>query len=315
VSKSISSALLAHKSSSSSTLCFLLLIGPLPDASYLGLTSLDIDVTYNPHDYDSSQPNVTQKFYAHTGTQLSTLASANDLSVDNGEAQTLIYEYPSQGITQEMIDSGKLNGVAFVIYQVNYKDLSPTMGHEIMGSGPIGEVKQQRGGLITFECRSWSQYLKQNSVCELDSLTCRVKKFGSQPGEERYPCNKDISSLWVHSQVVTNVGGETVREFTASALAQGDDYFAPGLVLWLTGDNADQDQEVETFASGGIIALQFITRYPIQIGDTFDIRPDCTREKDGNNGCIFHDNFQWFRGEPLIPVADTIALTIPGAAA
>jgi hypothetical protein len=209
------------------------------------------------------------------------------------------------------------------VYQVNYKDLSPTMGHEIMAGGPIGEVRQQLGGLITFECRSWTQYLKQNSVCELDSLTCRAKRFGSQPGDERFPCLKDISSLWVHSQVVTGVGTETVREFTASGLGQADDYFAPGLVLWLTGDNSGQSKEVETFASGGIIELQFITRFPIQAGDTFDIRPDCTREFGRvlptdpikNNSCLFHGNHPNFRGEPFIPVSSTVALTIPGAAA
>lgn len=314
MSKSISPALLAHKSSSASTLCLLQLIGPLPDASYVGLTDHDKDVVYNPSTFDASQPDVDQTFFAHTGTQLSTLSSANDLSVDNGESQTLVEVFPAQGITIAMVDSGKLDGVPYVVYLINYKDL--TMGHEIMASGPIGEVRVQRGGLITFENRSWSQFLKQNSVCELDSLSCRVKKFGSQIGDERFPCGYDLSAEVVSPVAVTSVGAETVREFTCSALSQADDFFAPGLWVWTSGDNVGTSQEIETFTAGGVIALQFITRNPIQVGDMGHPRRDCTRQFVGHNGCEeFFDDLRGahFRGEPFIPVSDTIALSVPGA--
>ncbi len=312
MSKTISIELLDHKRQPATTLCFLNKIGPLPDGSFICLTSLDKNVEYD----DDTDTSGSRTYYAHTGIEISNLSSVNDLSVDNGEAKSLVPVYPGQGITVAQVDSGSLDGVEYVLYEVNYKD--GTMGHEIMGGGLIGEVRIARGDLLTFEMRSWSQLLKQNSVCELDSLTCRVKKFGSQIGDERFPCEYDVSVEWIYDQVVTGVGTETVREFAASALAQADDYFAPGLVTWVLGDNAGTSQEIETFTTGGNIVLQFIARHPIQNGDTFNIRRDCSRLFNGHNSCEtfwVDDRGLHFRGEPFIPVSDTVGLSIPFAAA
>lgn len=310
MSKSISIALQNYLGQQATRLCMLEKIGPLPDASFIHITSLDRDVEYDDGDGLAT-------YYASTGAQVSNLAASNDLSVDNGETNTLVPIYPvTEGITEAMVDNGDLDGVPYVIYKVNYNDLS--MGHEVMASGQIGEVRVLDGGLITFENRSWSQLLKQNSVCEVDSLTCRVKRFGSQPGEERFPCNYDLTGEWVNGVTVTGIGSESVREFSADALTQPDDYFAPGLVLWLTGDNAGRSLEVEGYQSdsnGADITLLITTRYPIQVGDTFDIRRDCTRKWSGHNSCETYNNRLWFRGEPFIPIAETVGLLVPGAAA
>lgn len=309
--KSISASLLAHKSSPGSTLCYLLHIGPLSDGTYIGVTSLDQNVTYNPHDYDTTAPNVSQVFYSSAGIDVSNLAAANDLTVNNGEGTTLGALYPAQGVSEDDVKAGALDGVTFTIYLVNYRDL--TMGHEILSSGPIGECRIMRGGAIIIELRSWSDLLRQNSVCELDSLTCRVKHFGSQVGEERFPCMYDLTSEWVTGVAVTALGSEHTREFVASSLAQAADYFAPGVVRWVTGNNAGRTQEIDTFDTGGAIALQFSAREDIQIGDTFDIRRDCSREWSGHNSCDTFNNRAYFRGEPFIPVAAQASLTVPGA--
>lgn len=302
--KAIDSVLLAHKAQPVTTLCNVMKVGPLPGGAYIAITSLDRDVTY-----DDGTGALTYR--ASTGMQLSTLSSTNDLSVDNAETQTLSPVYPVTGITVAMVDNGDLDGAIMSAYQINYED--PTAGrHEILFSGPIGEVRIVEGGLVTFENRSWSQLMKQNSVVELDSLTCRVKRFGSQPGEERFPCMFDASAEWV-AGTVTAVGTETVREFTDSALLQAADFFAPGMVRWLTGDNAGQNLEIEAFDSGAV-SLQHIARHPITSGDTFEIRRDCTRKWSGNNSCETYSNRPFFRGEPFIPVGDTISLSVPGAA-
>lgn len=312
--KSIPLALLDHLAQPVTSTCYLQKIGPIgADGSfpgtYLALTSLDRDVVYDDGDGERT-------YYAASGMQASTLAASNDLAVDNGETQTLVPVFPAQGITVDMVDNGALDGVEFITYKVNFLDTS--MGHEVMASGVIGEVRIVEGGLITFENRSWSQLLQQNSVCEVDSLTCRVKHFGSQPGEERFPCMYDVTPEWVHGVVVTDVGIESVREFSADALDYPDAYFAPGLVLWITGDNAGMSREVERFdadSAGADIALLFTTRNPIQVGDTFDIRRDCTRQWSGHNSCETYSNRPWFRGEPFIPISDTVGLLVPGASA
>lgn len=306
--KSISVALQNHYALPVTTTCYLQKIGSLPGGGFLAMTSLDRDVTYD--DGSGDGPLV---YRASTGMQLSNLSGSNALTVDNGESQTLVPIYPVEGITVAMVDNGELDGIEYVVYKVNFADLS--MGHEVMANGQIGNVRILPGGLITFGNRSWSQLLQQNSVCECDSLTCRVKHFGSQPGEERQPCMYDLSlEVWPEA-TVTSVGTEDVREFTASALGQAQDYFAPGKVLWTEGANAGMSREVEAFDAGGVFTLLFTTRNPIQIGDKFIPQRECSRKWEGHNSCETYNNREWYRGEPFIPISDTVGLLVPGAAA
>jgi uncharacterized phage protein (TIGR02218 family) len=314
MTKVISLALATHKALTSTTLTDLLLIGPLDDGTYRGLTLLDADLAY-----DDGNGSVTYK--ARTGVEVSTLQSSADLGVDNAEANTLLAlgAFPIEGFTQAQIDSGALDTAPFVVYRVNYRDL--TMGHEIIAGGTIGEVRQKVGGLVVLELRSLSQQLKQ-SVVELDSKSCRAR-FGSQPigtgggvVEERFPCGFDVSTLWV-SGAVEAVGDEGDLEFADTSLGQGVDHFAPGVVEWLTGANAGQKTEVDSFSEGTFV-LQFPTVNPIQLGDTFRARPDCTKQWfDGHNSCSTFWGSQkalHFRGEPHIPTGDSAQLNTPGAA-
>lgn len=307
--KSIPIELAEHKALPATTLCLLQKVGPLRDGSFIAMTSLDRDVTYDADDGDGP---ITYR--ASTGVEVSNLSATSSLTVDNGESKTLVPIYPVEGITEAMVDNGELDGVEYSILQVNYMDLAAGR-HEAIANGPIGEVRVLPGGLITFENRSWSQLLQQNSVCEVDSLTCRVKRFGSQPGDERFPCMYDLSAEVWPVAAVTSVGAEDVREFTASTVTQAQDYFAPGRVLWVTGANAGTTREVEAFDEGGGFTLLFTTRNPIAVGDTFIPQRECSRQWEGHNSCETYGNRPWFRGEPKIPVADTVGLLIPGAGA
>ncbi|MGH8083877.1 MAG: DUF2163 domain-containing protein [Lysobacter sp.] len=319
--KNIPIELLEHKQSGITTLCFIEKIGPLPDGSYFGLTSGNRDLVF-----DDGRGGGSITYHAATGMQPSAMAAGADLSVDNSETQTLMPVYPLDvGITQAMVDNGDLDGVQWWIYQVNYEDL--TQGAEVFGSGVIGEVRITPGGLVTFENRSWSQLLKQNSVVELDSLTCRAR-FGSQPVgtgggafEQRFPCRFNLDAEWVDF-TVSALGAEVVRQFYSDDLVEDVDYYAPGLIEWTTGANAGQQHEVSGYLgpvvdppAGGAVELQFTTRNPISIGDTGRIRRDCTKRWSGHNSCETYANRQWFRGEPFIPTSDVTGLTIPGAAA
>lgn len=297
--KTIPIALLDHYAQPATTKTDLLRIGPFPDASYRGLTLLDDNIKYSGLTY-----------YARTGVQLSAFQSDNSLGVDNAEAQTLspIGMFPLEGITKAQIDAGELDKVEFVIYRVNYRDLS--MGHEIVASGTIGEIRMKAGGLNVFELRSLSNQLKQ-TVGEVDSVNCRAR-FGSQSGEERFPCGFDLTDEWIDG-VVTAIE-ESDRVFS-SDLTEADDYFAPGVVRWLTGNNAGQEMEVEGYTVGDV-TLQFPTGNDILLGDTFAIRRDCTRRVDGHNSCRTFFDSEWvnhFRGEPHIPVGDSARLLSPGA--
>ena len=313
--KQTNATLQAHKGQSSTTLTDLLLVDP--DGARQGYTLLDTDVVY-----DDGNGAVT--FKARTGFESSAMQASSDLGVDNAEATTLmpIAGFLSEGFTQAQVDAGELDKTPFVVYQVNYKDLTPS-SHEIMHGGTVGEQVTKFGQFTVLELRSLAQQAKQ-TIGELDSLTCRAK-FGSMPigtgggvVEERFPCGFDISGLWV-TGTVEAIGVETDREFTdATALTQAVNYFAPGVCEWLTGSNAGQKCEVESFALGGAVSLQFPTVNPILLGDTYRIRPDCTKRKTGHNSCKdtfwLTDWFNHFRGEPAIPVAEAAKLLSPGAA-
>jgi uncharacterized phage protein (TIGR02218 family) len=310
MSKTIPAALVTHKAKSSTTLTDLLRVGPLDDGTYRGFTLLDADVTYG---------GLTYK--ARTGMEMSALQSSADLGVDNAEANTLypVAGFELEGFTDTQIDAGALDKIAFVVYRVNYNSLGD--GHEVIAGGTIGEVRRKVGGLTVLELRSLSQQLKQ-SVGGVYSIPCSAT-FGSQPigtgggvVEERRPCGFDLSSLWVGMTVTAVDTDEPDLVFADSTLTQDDDYFAYGMATCTGGANLDISREIESYA-GGQIVLRFPFPHPIAIGDTFDIRPGCSKRHQGPNSCRAYWDTAWvnhYRGFPHMPVAEANRLLVPGAA-
>lgn len=234
--KTIPIALQAAKSSALFKPEELLRVGPLKDGTVYGFTSLDRDETY-----DDGNGAVTYR--AHTGFSGSAMTAAADLSVDNAEAETLFGTFTVPGVTQEQIDLGLFDNAPYVLYLVDYDNLAN--GHEVISSGTIGAQRTKHGMFAMLELRSTSQQAKQ-SIVDLTSLTCRCKKFGSQPGDERFPCGYDIDPEW-ENFTVSALGDEVTRQFNTSDLSQAQDFFAPGVVDWLTGANAGTQVEVESF--------------------------------------------------------------------
>lgn len=311
--KSIPIALQTHMQQYASTTTQLLRVGPLPDGTTRGFTLLDIDVVY-----DDGDGSIAYK--ASTGMQMSALVSSSDLSVDNAEAETLLPSagYEADGFTRQQVDAGVLDSTPFVVYRINYEDLTAG-SHEIVDGGTIGEVRRKVGGLAVLELRALTQRLMQ-SIVERDSKSCRAK-HGSQPigtgggaFEQRFPCGFDLSTAWVAGAVQV-VGAENDREFTDTGLTQAADYFVPGVLRWTAGNNVGQEMEIEAFASAAV-TLQFPTVNPILLGDEYEIRRDCTHEPSGHNSCRTFFDTAWvehFRGEPYIPTGDTGGINSPGA--
>lgn len=311
--RTISAELQAHLDSSATTTTVLIRFDPAtPGVPSFGATLLDRDVVY-----DDGNGELTYR--AALGMVLANVAASSGMDVDNTEAEHLLPEFDLD-ITEAAITAGAFDFAWFTVMLVNYEDL--TMGHLIMpsGHGQIGQIRVKDGLSWVPELNGLTKLLKQ-SIVEKDSLTCRAI-FGSQPigtvGAEqtqRFPCGKDTTGMWVEG-TVTAVGLETNRAFTASALVAAADVYVPGMLKWSTGVNAGRSYEVESQTAGGVIGLTFETMFPIEAGDTFEIRPDCTKWKDGNNGCKFHFGSTWvlhYRGEPLIPVADADQINAPGA--
>jgi hypothetical protein len=204
MSRTIPAALAAHLAGAATTTCGLLKITPITLPAF-GITTLDRDIVYD--DGTGSGP-IT--YYAACGYTASDTDTKSDLTVDNAEAQGLIAQYPLDGVTPQNIQDGLYDSARFVQYLVNYEDL--TMGHAILNGGQVGQITTNDDLSCQIELRSLSQILKQASLIELTSITCRADF-----GDER--CK--VPLRWYNSTVGT-VGAENDREFSCLSPPGGD---------------------------------------------------------------------------------------------
>jgi len=291
--KTIPSQLLTHLALESTTTCLLVRLETKSGSVY-GFTNLDIDVVY-----DDGNGSVT--YGSDNGFTPARFESGADLAVDNSEMMGWV---SATGITEQQIRAGLFDYAEVIVYRVNYNDLTSGR-HEIVASGTAGQTRFDDRGWIT-EFRSLVQQLRQ-PISSLYSTTCTA-----QFGDAR--CGKSFT--WA-SGSVTAVGAETDRIFTDSALSQADNYFFPGVVEWLTGDNAGVQMEIDLHASD-TFTLSMPLPYPIQTGDTYRVRQDCNKVArtvgDVQGDCKDkHNNLARFRGQSFIPVTDGGRSLIPGA--
>jgi len=296
--KTVPSVLQAHLDTQQTTLCFLLKIDP-QNASAFGVTSLDVDVTY-----DDGGGEMT--YSSAIGMNPAAVESGAGLEVANSEAMLLI----TTDFTREDIAAGVLDYADFFVYRVNWNDLSS--GHYIVQSGRTGIVRSDDFLSGVLELRGLSQQLKQNYVNQY-SLTCRAV-FGSSEDGAPFPCNFDITSLWQANEVLL-VGSENDREFTAVDTPEADGPngalpFDFAIIEFLTGNNAGLTVETETVV-GDDVTLRFNSAYAIESGDTFRMRPDCAKRFTEDCVELFDNNLN-FRGEPWIPLTEESPSQYPG---
>lgn len=301
MSRTIPIALQAHLDQPATTTCRLLRIKPVGESAF-GYASTNRAIRYDDGDGELV-------YRVMSGFEHSAIVSSADTSVDNAEAKGLLL--PANPITEAKVLAGAYDGAEFTIYEVNYEDLTAGR-HAVLMHGYFGKVRAARGRAFVAELRGLIDLLRQQPWQKWQRR-CRVVRFGSQVGEERFPCKYDLTPEWIEDEPVTSVGAETTRTFTASGLAQAADYFAPGAGIWTSGANVGLPFDIEAFASGGVISLLFPMPFPVQTGDTFDIRRDCTREWEGHNSCETYANRENFRGEPKIKPADASGAQVPGA--
>jgi uncharacterized phage protein (TIGR02218 family) len=282
--------LLAHIQTRQTTLCEILKIMPV-DGPAFGICSLDQEVHY-----DDGTADGLVFYSSHYGFDGSAIAYSADSGVDNAEADFLfgIADTLVHGITLDMVNDGYLDNATYVRYLVNYEDLREGVHAELM-SGPLGEARIRQGRAGKVELRTRSQLLAQVSVCQVGSKSCRATFGDATTG-----CYYDVAPEWVDF-TVTSVQ-EADRQFTDSSLAQAAGYFYPGLVEWVTGDNAGKTFETEDFDTGGIITLAHPTYYAVQVGDTGRIRRDCAKTREA---CIAFGQIKNMRAEPDTPEGDS----------
>lgn len=210
------------------------------------------------------------------------------LSPDTGEFTSPLDDV----ITKPDIISKRWRGArAYTAYVVDYRNLSLGVVQErnwIVGKTGL------RGNGFTMELLSLSQPLHQ-----------QIGEFTSGVDRNRTPeeLGVDIEDFTFEAEVTA----VTDRRIFTVDVTEANAYFRYGRAVWLTGDNADLQMEIEDNV-GTLITLQLPMRSVIAIGDTLNLIAgyDGTREqaRDKFNAA------EAFDGEPDLPGL-TKVLTYP----
>jgi uncharacterized phage protein (TIGR02218 family) len=294
MSRNVPSQMQTHYDGSATTVCRLLKIRSRAGVIF-GLTTLDTLVPYD----DNSGDGVVD-YVATSGFDPSTLRSDLGYGVDNAEGMALISD-EIDGITNEMVDAGEFDDGTWVCYEVNFKDL--TAGRHVqIGSGDIGDIRTRYGMVWIPELLGLIIRLKQ-PVGSSFSRRCRaVFGVAADASNGQRGCGVDAEALWVSGEV-QSVGAESNRVFTGDAVATPHSF--PGRVEFLTGNNVGREYATES-VSGFVVTLNETTAYPIEAGDTYQIRPDCGKSYIAD--CIgVWSNGDNFKGEPHIPDGGEVA--------
>lgn len=277
--RTVSTGFAAHLAEPVKTLamCFLL---TRPDGTQYGFTNHDQTLTFDGVDY-----------LAHTGFIPTAMEVSDNLAVDNLDIEAL---FSDERLTDAEIRAGLFDYSTVEYFQVNWRDLSPTMGRNLLKVGTIGEITRHRRVFVA-EVRGPSQHMQQ-VVGEVLTPTCRA-----QLGDAR--CKVDLPAITV-TGTVTFVDTKLRRMFADSARTEADGLFNYGLLTWTTGANANVKMEVKTFTVGGTFDLFLEVPAPIEVGDQYSVYPGC--DKLWNTCHVKFDNIVNFRGEPYLVGKDEL---------
>lgn len=293
--RNIPTSLRDHLNGGVTTTCRLLRF-ILKSGDVYGMTLLDRDIVYE---------GVT--YYAINGFDPSNIATDTGLSVDNSEVKALL-SADIPGITTQMVESGELDDAEWEMLLINWADIS--QGHMIIDAGDVGEVSVVDNMVYMPELVSSVMRLRQ-SIGQVWSRSCRAI-FGQIPADSQLGCGVDAESLW-QAGTVTGIGDENRRIFADSSLVDLDPLPVPGRIQWLTGNNtSSRVYQIEAYGpTTGTIGLLEPCAFDIVAGDTFRIRVDCDKQPFTCKNV--YNNWLNYKGEPLIPVGDGIAVLTPGA--
>jgi len=271
--KTVSPALKAHLEQETTTLATCIKIT---------LTSGDV-YGFTDHDRPIEIGGLT--YIADSGYTATAISSKNALSVDNLDIEAFL---DSDVITEADLLAGRWNYAEIEMFMINYEDL--TQGVLKLRKGTLGEIKIKDLS-FSAELRGMAQPLQQ-SIGDLYSASCRVKRFGN----DQCKVNRATHTYAVEVQSVTDVTTFVIDGTYAN------DLFAYGEVEFTSGLNEDVLYEVKG-NTNNTITLQITPTFPIEVGDTLNIVKGCNRTVDA---CKSFSNILNFRGEPYIPGTDKI---------
>ena len=245
---------------------------------------------FTDHDQSLSFDNI--EFQASSGLTASETISSLGLSIDSSEVDGALQ---FDVISEEALHRGAYDGAMVSLYLVNWQDVSVRI---LLRSTEIGEVTCEDGAFRA-ELRGIMQRLNHVSG-RLFENTC-----DADVGDERCRVDLDQQAFKAEGAVVDLLDPQT---FTVSGLT---DYLAGwfdrGLLQWTSGDNLNQQVEVDLQVKAGTqdkLRIWLPMSSSIAVGDTFSIVAGCDkqfvtcREKFSNSVN--------YRGFPHIPGNDAV---------
>ncbi len=258
--KTTSGPLAAHLAGSAHTMATCWLV-TRTDAVVFGFTSHDLPLTIGGVVYEAA-----------LGIDRSTVD--HSVGVSAGTAQALGF-LNSASITQEDLLAGVWDHAAIRIFEVNWADL--TMGELKQMRGWLGQATLQGNGFQA-ELRGIADPLNK-SVGEVLGPSCTAAL-----GDAR--CTVDLTPYTASGTVTattsarlfdTDLSGATVHLTPITTGAPDENYFAGGLLTWLTGLNAGRRMEMKYSTAGGRLTLQLPMAAAVTDGDTFSVSAGCSK--------------------------------------
>lgn len=245
---------------------------------------------FTDHDQILAFDNV--EFQASSGLTASETVSSLGLSVDSNEVDGALQ---SDVISEEALHRGAYDGARVSIFLVNWQDVSVRI---LLRSTEIGEVTCEDGAFRA-ELRGIMQRLNHVSG-RLFENTC-----DADLGDDRCRVDLDRQEFKADGTIIDLLDTQTFTVIGLTDYSAG--WFDRGLLRWTSGDNLNQQVEIDLQLKAGNqdkLRIWLPMSSPIAVGDTFSVIAGCDkqfvtcREKFTNSV-----NYQGF---PHIPGNDVV---------
>jgi uncharacterized phage protein (TIGR02218 family) len=285
--RNISAPLLAAYESDSTTLSYCMIL-TRQDATVFRFTDHDRDIEFEGDTYVSAQ-----------GFDGSAIAAKAGLQVDNAEAVGFLDD---AAITESDLRAGVWDHAEFRLFQVDRNQLGEGRMRHLRGW--IGEFTLE-GDRYTAELRNLAAVLN-SPIGEIVTAACQASV-----GDARctvvmtdYTTTGEVTAVTSARVFDTDLSGATVRLTPSTTGAPDEDYFAGGVLTWLTGVNAGRSMEVRNNDVAGKISLQLAMSDTPSPGDTFSVYAGCPKSIavcESRFGNVLN-----FRGFPWVPGVDKV---------
>jgi uncharacterized phage protein (TIGR02218 family) len=248
------------------------------DGTVVGITNADQDVVLSGVTYAGQRGHTPSTFQQQGG-----------LAVDNLEATLILDETIFK---RDDILNGKWDHANALVQLVVLHDNGTAPDVFVLQRARLGNCTASRDAMQV-ELRGLMDAYA-NRIVEIYSPGCRADL-----GDAR--CGVDIESYRVSGTVTSVTSGTDARMFVDTNRTEGTNYFAGGIVTWVTGNNAGRSMEIKS--NDNVLAQVILVSpmyLPIQAGDTYTAIPGCMKSIDV---CATKfNNVVNFRGEPFVPL-------------